>query len=56
MGAAGALHARDRKDAAVNPFVPPSDAVVLDTGDLDVNATVSAALEVIAEQAPELLP
>ena len=55
-GAAGALHARDRRDAAVNPFVPPSDAVVLDTGDLDVNATVSAALEVIAEQAPELLP
>ena len=40
---AGALHARDRKDAAVNPFVPPSDAVVLDTGDLDVNATVSGA-------------
>ena len=40
----------------MNPFVPPSDAVVLDTGDLDVNGTVSAALEVIAEQAPELLP
>jgi cytidylate kinase len=56
QGAAGALHARDRRDAAVNPFVPPSDAVVLDTGDLDVNGTVSAALEVIAEQAPELLP
>jgi cytidylate kinase len=55
-GAAGALHARDRRDAKVNPFVPPDDAVVLDTGDLDVNATLAAALEAIAERAPELLP
>jgi cytidylate kinase len=54
--AAGALHARDRRDAEVNPFVPPRDAVVLDTGDLDVNATLAAALEAIAERAPELLP
>ena len=54
--AAGALHARDRRDAEVNPFVPPDDAIVLDTGDLDVNATLAAALEVIAERAPELLP
>jgi cytidylate kinase len=54
--AAGALHARDRRDATVNPFVPPDDAVVLDTGELDVNATLAAALEVIAERAPELLP
>ena len=56
QAAAGALHARDRRDAKVNPFVPPDDAVVLDTGDLDVNATLAAALEVIAERAPELLP
>ena len=54
--AAGALHARDRRDAKVNPFVPPDDAVVLDTGDLDVNATLAAALEVIAVRSPELLP
>ena len=54
--AAGALHARDRRDAKVNPFVPPDDAVVLDTGDLDVNATLAAALEVIAARSPELLP
>jgi cytidylate kinase len=54
--AAGALHARDRRDAEVNPFVPPDDAVVIDTGELDVNATVAAALEVLAERAPELLP
>ena len=54
--AAGALHARDRLDEQVNPFVPPDDAVVLDTGELDVNATLAAALEVIAGRAPELLP
>jgi cytidylate kinase len=56
QAAAGELHARDRRDAKVNPFVPPDDAVVLDTGDLDVNATLAAALQVIAERSPELLP
>jgi cytidylate kinase len=52
---AGALHERDRRDARVNPFVPADDAAVIDTSDLDVDATVRAALAIIAERAPELL-
>ncbi len=53
---AGALHERDRRDARVNPQVPSEDAVVIDTSDLDVDATLRAALEVVADRAPELLP
>jgi cytidylate kinase len=52
---AGALHERDRRDARVNPFVPADDAVVIDTSDLDVDATVRTALAIIAQRAPELL-
>jgi cytidylate kinase len=55
-GAAGALHERDERDARVNPFVPPEDAVVIDTSRLDVDATFRAAFEAVAERAPELLP
>ena len=51
---AGALHERDRRDARVNPLVPAADAVVIDTSDLDVDATVRAALAVVEERAPEL--
>jgi cytidylate kinase len=51
---AGALHERDRRDATVNPLVPAEDAVVIDTSDLDVDATLDAALAVIAERAPSL--
>ena len=54
--AAGALHVRDERDARVNPFVPPPDAVVLDTSELDEEETVRAALDAIRERAPELLP
>ena len=53
---AGALHERDRRDARVNPLVPSEDAVVIDTSDLDVDATLRAALAVVADRAPELLP
>jgi len=53
---AGALHERDRRDARVNPFVPATDAVVIDTNELDVDGTLRAALAVVAERAPELLP
>lgn len=53
---AGALHERDRRDARVNPLVPADDAVVIDTSDLDVDGTLRAALAIIAERAPELLP
>lgn len=53
---AGALHERDRRDARVNPFVPAEDAVVIDTSELDVDGTLRAALAIIEERAPELLP
>ena len=52
---AGALHERDRRDARVNPSVPADDAVVIDTSHLGVDATVRAALAIIAQRAPELL-
>jgi len=39
----------------VNPLVPAEDAALIDTSDLDVDATVGAALAVVAERAPELL-
>jgi cytidylate kinase len=54
--AVGALHERDRLDAGVNPFVPAPDAVVIDTSDLGIEDTVRAALVVVADRAPELLP
>jgi cytidylate kinase len=51
---AGALHERDRRDARVNPLEPAADAVVIDTSDLDVEATVRAALAIVEQRAPEL--
>jgi cytidylate kinase len=56
MDVAGALHERDRRDSRVNPLVPPPDAVVIDTSDLDVEATLRAAMAAVAERAPALLP
>jgi len=56
VGTAGALHERDRRDAQVNPFVPAPDAVVIDTSELGIDETVRAAIDVVAERAPELLP
>jgi cytidylate kinase len=53
---AGALLERDRRDARVNPLVPADDAVVIDTSDLDVEGTLEAAIAVVAERAPQLLP
>lgn len=53
---AGALHERDRRDARVNPFVPTPDAVVIDTSGLDVDATLRAALDAVAQRVPELIP
>jgi CMP/dCMP kinase len=52
---AGALAERDRRDARVNPFEPAPDATVIDTSDLDVAATLRAALDAVAARAPELL-
>jgi CMP/dCMP kinase len=53
---AGALLDRDRRDARVNPFVPAEDAVVIDTSDLDVEGTLQAAIRIVGERAPQLLP
>ena len=50
------LHARDRKDAKVNPPTAPPGSVILDTASLDVRETLQAALELVRIYAPELLP
>lgn len=53
---AAALAARDRRDARTNPHEPVPGAVVLDTSDLDPLETLAAALAVVRERAPELVP
>lgn len=53
---AGALGDRDRRDARTNPMEPTTDAIVLDTGALDRDETLAAALDAIRERAPGLLP
>ncbi|HEX7248442.1 MAG TPA: (d)CMP kinase [Actinomycetota bacterium] len=53
---AAALAARDRRDALTNPHEPAPGAVVLDTSDLDPPETLAAALVVVRERAPELVP
>jgi cytidylate kinase len=47
---ATALHARDARDAAVNPFVPATDAIVIDTTDLDPARTLARALAIVRER------
>ncbi len=51
-----ALERRDERDAKVNPFEPPDDAIVIDTTGLDIEDTLAAALEIVAREAPELSP
>jgi len=53
---AAALRARDALDARTNPLEPAAGAVVLDTTDLDVDETLEAALSIVGDLAPELLP
>jgi cytidylate kinase len=53
---ATALQARDERDARTNPHEPSPDAAVIDTTDLDVDATLNEAMEIVRERAPELLP
>jgi cytidylate kinase len=53
---ATALHERDDRDARTNPHQPAPGAVVIDTTDLDPAAAFEAALAVVRERAPELLP
>ena len=54
--AAQALLDRDERDMKVNVFEAPPGGVVIDTTDLDVAGTVEAALRLIRERAPELVP
>jgi cytidylate kinase len=49
-----ALRRRDALDAETNPFVAPAGAEVLDTGRLDVEATLVAAEAIVAARAPWL--
>jgi cytidylate kinase len=54
-----ALHARDERDARTPGaalFDGPTDAVEIDTGELDPARTLARALELVAERAPTLLP
>jgi CMP/dCMP kinase len=44
------LEARDTLDARVNPFVPPADAVVIDTTSLDAAQVLARALELVRER------
>lgn len=53
---ATALIARDERDARTNPHEPARGAVVLDTSDLDPAQTLEAALAVVRERAPDLVP
>jgi cytidylate kinase len=44
------LEARDTLDARVNPFVPPADAVVIDTTSLDAAQVLARALELVRKR------
>ena len=44
------LEARDALDARVNPFVPPEDAVVIDTTSMDAAEVLARALELVRER------
>jgi cytidylate kinase len=47
---ATALHARDARDAVVNPFVPAADAFVIDTTEIDPSRTLARALAIVRER------
>ena len=56
-GAAGdALLARDARDARVNPHVPAQGAVVIDTTDLEIEAVLARALELVRHADDALAP
>jgi len=53
---AEALRERDARDHRTVPLdEPPEGAVVLDTGRLDIEKTIQAAMDIIRDRAPELL-
>ncbi len=47
-----ALHARDARDAEVNPLVPAPDAIVIDTTELTTEQTLARALSAVRERLP----
>jgi len=51
---ADALRSRDERDARTNPLEPAPDAVVIDTGELDVGQTLQRALETVRRVWPAL--
>lgn len=51
---AEAMRERDLRDARTNPFRAAEGAIVLDTTDLDVGATLEAAIEIGRREAPRL--
>ena len=42
-----ALRTRDERDAQTNPLEPATDAIVIDTGDLDIDTTFEVALAAV---------
>jgi cytidylate kinase len=53
---AEALRSRDERDARTNPLEPTPDAVVIDTGELDIEATLDAALAAVRRVWPDAAP
>jgi cytidylate kinase len=51
-----AVGERDAADARTHPLEPAPGAIVVDTGALDVDATLEAAIRVVRERAPGLVP
>jgi cytidylate kinase len=47
---AEALETRDALDARTNPLEPAPDAVLIDTTDLDADAVLTRALELVRER------
>jgi cytidylate kinase len=52
-GEGSSLDVRDARDARTTPLEPTPDAVVLDTGALGIEATLAAALRLVAERWPD---
>jgi cytidylate kinase len=55
-GIAEALRVRDAHDARTNPLEPTADAVIIDTGALDIAASLDAALAAVRRVWPEDAP
>jgi cytidylate kinase len=47
---AEAMRRRDERDARTTPLEPAPDAIVIDTGDLDIDATLAVARRIVDER------